>query len=130
MTDYDFFTAQLRFVANRTERESDDVACMMDALLSIADDVEKGNGTFFLTAPKLRIAARALAGVAGFLQQHILPEAVAAANAAGEKQLRWTIETCMAVMAQLMTHAELTKDAQDLHVTLPPAVSSRQTRRD
>lgn len=120
MTDYDFFTAQLRFVANRTERESDDVACMMDELLRIADVIEIGSGTFFVTASNLRIAARALAGVAGFMQQHILPEVIAAGNAAGEKQVRWTVETCMAMMAQLTTHAELTKDAQDLDVTLPP----------
>lgn len=120
MTDYNFFIAQLRFVANRTERESDDVSRMMDALLSLADDIDKGDGTFFVTAEELKITSRALAGVAGFLQQHILPEVVAAANGAGEKQVRWSIETCMALMAQLMSHAELSKGAEGLGVTLPP----------
>ena len=121
MTDYDFFTAQLRFVANRTERESDDVACMMDALLSISDEIKVGQGIFFVATSDLRMTARAFAGVAGFLQQHILPEVTAVGNAVGETQVRWTIETCMTVMAQLTTHAELSKDAEGLQVTLPPA---------
>lgn len=120
MTNYNFFIAQLRFVADRTERESEDVARKVDALLAIADELERGGGTFFIAAENLKIASRALAGVAGFLQQHILPEVVANANATGEKQVRWTVETCMALMAKLMTHAELTKDAQDLRVSLPP----------
>ena len=79
MTNYDFYIAQLRFVATRTARESDEVACSVDALLQLA-----------------------------------------AGNAAGEKQVRWSIEASMAMMAQLTTHAELTHDAQDLSVTLPP----------
>lgn len=120
MTNYKFFVAQLRFVANRTKCESGDVARKIDALLAIADEVERGNSNFFIAAKNLRNTSRALAGVAGFLQQHILPEVIADANAMGEKQVRWTIETCMALMAKLMTHAELTKDAQDLYITLPP----------
>lgn len=120
MTDYKFFTAQLRFVAKKTERESNDIVCMMEKLLSIADHIDAENKTFFVGAKDLQITARALAGVAGFLQQHILPEVTAAGNAKGETQVRWTIDTCMAVMAQLMSHAELTKDSQDLTVTLPP----------
>ena len=120
MTNYKFFVAQLRFVANRTERESGDVACKVDALLVIADEVDGGNRKIFIAAKNLRNTSRALAGVAGFLQQHILPEVIADANVTGEKQIRWTIETCMALMAKLMTHAELTKDAEGLYVTLPP----------
>lgn len=120
MTNYDFYIAQLRFVATRTARESDEVACSVDALLQLADDIAQGSGIFFVPANSLRINARALAGFAGFLQQHILPEVVAAGNAAGEKQVRWSIEASMAMMAQLTTHAELTHDAQDLSVTLPP----------
>ena len=95
MTDYTFFTAQLKFVATRTERESDDVARMMDALVRIADEIEHSGCDFFVAPEELRITARALAGVAGFLQQHILPETVAANNAKGERQVRWAIETCM-----------------------------------
>jgi hypothetical protein len=120
MTNYKFFAAQLRFVANRTKCESGDVARKVEALLAIADEVDGENRNFFIAAKDLRDTSRALAGVAGFMQQHILPEVIADQNSAGEKQVRWTIETCMALMAKLMTHAELTKDAQDLHVTLPP----------
>lgn len=119
MNTYQFFIAQLRFVAKRTDRESDDVACMMDELLSIIDVLEGGVDNFFVAKSKLKITARALAGVAGFLQQHILPEAVAAQNTVGEKQIRWTIETCMAAMAQLMAHAELSDDTDGLRITLP-----------
>jgi len=120
MTNYDFYIAQLRFVANRTDRESDEVACSVDALLQFADKIAEGNDIFFVPSNSLRVTARALAGVAGFLQQHILPEVVPAGNAAGEKQVRWSIETCMAMMAKLITHAEQTNDSQDFPVTLPP----------
>lgn len=120
MSRYDFFIAQLRFVVNRTDRESGDVACMMDALMEISDALEGENENFFVPAFRLRSTARALAGVAGFMQQHILPEAVAAHNRLGEKQVRWTIETCMTWVAKLMTHAELTKDAEGLSLFLPP----------
>ncbi|HEY9163710.1 MAG TPA: hypothetical protein VIN57_03780 [Magnetovibrio sp.] len=120
MSKYDFYIAQLRFVVNRTERESEEVACMMDALGAIIDALEGGDENFFVPAFRLRSTARALAGVAGFMQQHILPEVVAAQNGVGEKQVRWTIETCMTWMANLMTHAELTKDADGLTLSLPP----------
>ena len=125
MTDYKFFTAQLRFVAKRTERESNDIDCMMDILLSIADNIDEKNKTFFVRAKDLKITARALAGVAGFLQQHILPEAKSAGNTRGESQVRWTIDTCMVLMAKLMSHAELTHETEDLTVTLPPVESLR-----
>ena len=69
----------------------------------------------------MRIAARALAGVAGFLQQQILPEVVAAENKFGEVQIRWVIDTSMSVMANLMAHAETSKDSEDYEVVLPPA---------
>lgn len=120
MTDYKFFTAQLRFVANRTERESQDIVCMMEKLLSIADHIDEKNKFFFVAENDLQMTARALAGVAGFLQQHILPEVTAAGNAKGETQVRWTIDTCMAIMAQLTSHAELATDSHGITVTLPP----------
>lgn len=119
MTEYAFYTAQLRFVANKTPRDDAEVAAMMSSLQNIAEQIDAGAKKFHVAAKDLRIAARALAGVAGFLQQHILPEAVAAGNTAGEAQLRWSIDNSMAMMAQLTTHAELTKDKEDLDVTLP-----------
>lgn len=120
MTDYAFFTGQLRFVAKKTERETDDVAAMMDALARVADQVDENNGIFKVKAESLRVTARALAGVAGLLQQHILPEVAAAQNVRGERQVRWSIDTCMSVMADLMAHAELTNDGEDIDMTLPP----------
>lgn len=119
MTDYAFFTAQLRFASSKTERGDDDINAMMSVLSDIADQID-ANGMFRVHAKDLRTGARALAGVAGFLQQHILPEVIAAQNALGEKQVRWTIDTAMASMAKMMTHAELTSDGEDLDVTLPP----------
>lgn len=121
MNGYEFFIAQLRFVAKRTERESDDVSRMMDALERAADQIARDGDGFFVEAADLRITARALAGVAGFMQQHILPEVVAAKNALGERQVRWTIETCMSAMADMTTHAELTKDGEGFAVKLPEA---------
>lgn len=117
---YDFFSAQLRFIANRTEREPGDVADNLDALETVIEKIDGGAGSFHVETSDLRTTARALAGVAGFLQQHILPEAVAAGHAAGEAQIRWTIETCMSTMANLMSRAELDKDNLGLDVVLPP----------
>lgn len=120
MPGYDFFIAQLRFVARRTDRESGDVSCMMEILEAISDKIEAGDEFFFIPPNDLRAAARALAGVAGFLQQHIIPEVVAAKNTSGEKQVRWTVDTCMSMVADLLAHAEMTHDSEGLTLTLPP----------
>ena len=119
MTKYDFFTAQLRFIAKKTEREPGDVDVTMRALEHVISDLETHKDFFEVQAAELRVTARALAGVAGFLQQHILPEAIAAKHSTGEEQIRWTIETCMSTMAKLMSHAELNKDQKGIKVTLP-----------
>lgn len=119
MPDYAFYAAHLRYIARTTQRVTPEVAAMMEALDRIAGDVEE-RGAFTVPAADLRRTARALAGLAGFLQQHILPEAVAAGNAAGERQIRWVIDTSMEGMAALMTHAETTHDAEPKTVTLPP----------
>jgi len=124
MMNYDFFIAQLRFIAQKTEREAGDVSEMMDALEDVIVQLESGSGTFHVKHQDLRITARALAGVAGFMQQHILPEVIAAVNPIGEEQVRWTIETCMSMMANLMTHAELNNDEKDMDVELPPRPES------
>lgn len=119
MAEYAFYAAQLRFIARTTDRSDAAVAAMMDDLGRIADAVER-QGTFTVPAARLRPAARALAGVAGFLQQHILPEVVAAGNARGEAQVRWVIDTSMEAMATLMSHAEVSGDGEDRTITLPP----------
>lgn len=120
MMNYDFFTAQLRFIAQKTERKSDDVVEMMNALNVVIAQLESGDGaSFHVEFKALRPTARALAGVAGFMQQHILPETVAAGHTTGEEQIRWTIDSCMSIMANLMSHAELCKDEKGLDVILP-----------
>ena len=108
MTDYNFYAGYLRFAANKTERETPEITEMMAELERIAEILESGN-SFIVKDRKLRLTARALAGVAGFLQQHILPEVIAAENEIGEAQTRWVIDTSMEVMANLMAHAETTK---------------------
>ena len=119
MSDYDFFTAQLRFVASKTETNDEAVHGMMRLLNGVADQIDV-NESFRVDAKNVRMSARALAGVAGFLQQHILPEVIAAKNFTGEKQVRWTIDASMSLMATMMTHAEMTNDEQDIELTLPP----------
>ena len=118
MNDYAFYVAQLRFAASKTQRTDEDSAHMMSVLDDIARQIE-ARGAFRIEAEDIRVGARGLAGVAGFLQQHILPEVVAAENKIGEQQVRWTIDTSMALMATMMTHAELTNDQESLEQTLP-----------
>jgi len=120
MNQYSFFTAQLRFVASKTERTTPAIDEQMDALSSIADHIDR-RGCFDVDANHVRIGARALAGVAGFLQQHILPEVITSNNDVGEKQVRWTIDTCMSLMATMMVHAETTSDFEAIQLTLPDA---------
>ena len=119
MINYDFFTAQLRFIAKKTGREPGGVDDTMQALERVINALQIHKDSFDVGANDLRVTARALAGVAGFLQQHILPEAVAAGHSVGEEQIRWTIETCMSMMAKLMSHAELNKDQKDIKLKLP-----------
>ena len=120
MSDYNFYACYLRFAVNKTERDTPEIEAMMAELATIAELLEKESG-FTVAADKLRLTARALAGVAGFLQQHILPEAIEVKNAQGETQIRWVIDTSMSVMANLMAHAEVTNDGESYPVELPDA---------
>jgi len=115
---YGFLAAHLRFVAAKTAPETAEVAAMMAELKRIAAEVE-ADGGFTVPADRLRLAGRALAGVAGFLQQHILPEAVAAGHGPGEAQVRWVIDTCMEMMTTLTVHADAGGDAESLTLALP-----------
>ena len=91
---------------------------MMAALLRIADEIEKTN-RFRVEYEDARYTGRALAGVAGFLQQHILPEVIAAKNDLGERQVRWVIDTSMSMLATLTVHAETMKNNEPCEITLP-----------
>ena len=66
----------------------------------------------------LELTARALAGFAGFLQQSILPEAVAHANSSGERQIRWSVDTAMEVVSTLLARAAL-QEGKAVHIDLP-----------
>ena len=118
MSEYGFFVAHLRFVAARTERDDPDVTAMVDQLQRISDAVENTGG-FAVPVDKLDTAGRALAGLAGFLQQQILPEVIAAGNSTGERQVRWVIDTSMNLMSVLLARAE-SEAAQDATMVLPP----------
>jgi len=120
MMTYAFFTAQIRFIVRKTDQVSPDIQEMMATLENVADQIDEKNDGFTVKAQDLRITARALAGVAGFMQQHILPETVAAGHQDTELQVRWTIDNCMSIMARLMSHAELNKDSSNMDVKLPP----------
>lgn len=121
MSSYDFFAAQLRFVAARTPADDLDVTAMMAHLTHIADLAEKADvgGTISVATDDLKFAGRALAGVAGFLQQHILPEIVAAENARGERQVRWVIDTTMELMAAMTVAAEQADERDQMTFDLP-----------
>ena len=118
MSEYDFYIKHLRFIAARTEKTSPDVSAMVDELNRMADAIENAGG-FIIPADRLKVAGRALAGLAGFLQDRILPEAIAAGNDAGERQIRWVIDTSMQFMSVLLARAE-TAPTEDAAMELPP----------
>lgn len=120
MSDYGFYCAQLRFFARTTERISPEVDLMMDELEAIAQQIAT-QGEYTVAADRLRLAARALAGVAGLLQKHVLPEVVAAGNERGEAQVRWTIDRSMEAMTSLMAHADGSPEPTAKTISLPPA---------
>ena len=119
MSDYGFFAAHLRFIVSKTEASTPDIGAMMGQLSLIADAVE-AEREIVVAPDQLQPAARGFAGIAGFLQEQILPEVVAAQNAAGERQVRWVIDTSMRFMAALTSRAELDGADGPLVLTLPP----------
>ena len=119
MPDYGFFAAHLRFIAAKTPASAPEIAAMMEALKEIADEVETSD-RFTLPAGRLESAARGLAGLAGFLQQQILPEVVAAKNDRGEREVRWVIDTAMSMMGGMLIDAEQTPEGESKTYNLPP----------
>lgn len=119
MADYAFFVAHLRFVAAKTEASTPEIAEMVAELDRIAEQVA-ATGALSIAPDRLRVAARGLAGLAGFLQDLILPEVVAAGNRAGERQVRWVIDTSMALMTKLTARAELGGPEEPFVLPLPP----------
>ena len=118
MSIYNFYAGYLRFVAQNTTPDTPEIRDMMAELGYIANILEQ-EVTFTVEQNKLHITARALAGVAGFLQQHILPEIIDAKNISGEREVRWVIDTSMMVMSNLMVHAEVADNSDGFVVELP-----------
>jgi len=54
------------------------------------------------------------------LQQHILPEAVAAGDAAAEARVRWMIDASMEAVAALSAQAQLAAADDAVRLALPP----------
>ena len=120
MADYQFYTGILRFVAQTAARDDAKVAVMMDCLNRMADAID-AEGCFAIPLDLRGIYTRALAGVAGFLQDRILPEAVANQNKLAEVQIRWSVDTAMTQMTHLVklqAHGDL--EPQALFVLPPP----------
>lgn len=118
MSEYRFFAACLRFVARRTDAATPEMAALMADLDAMAESVES-KGALIVAPDRLKSSARALAGVAGMLQQQILPEAVASGDAGAERRVRWMIDAAMTGMAGLSAHAE-TAAAKPYRKPLPP----------
>ena len=112
MSNYDFFAGYLKYIGSTTERETPEIDEMMDELLRAADQLKQFS-KIEVPHDRLEIAARAMAGVAGFLQKQILPEVIAAGNEKGEVQVRWVIDTAMELMGLLLSRHELFKSKQD-----------------
>ncbi|MEQ5777924.1 MULTISPECIES: hypothetical protein [unclassified Thalassospira] len=100
-SQYAFFAGILRFVAKKTATDDADIQVMMGHLAGIADAVEK-TGQFMILRENCESAARGFAGVAKFLQERILPEALADGNKGAVEQLKWAIETSLALAAELV----------------------------
>ncbi len=130
MDDYGFYVGYLRFVAAKTPRDSSLVDGMMQVLQRIAAEIEEGGG-FYAATDQLVPLARALAGVAGLLQQKILPEVVADQNQRVEAQIRWAIDTSMTLMANLTVaddtgdHDPATPFSLPPPPLLPPAIPAK-----
>ena len=119
MSDYKFFANYMRFVAGKMPSETSEIVNMMDELGRVASEIEVA-GEFSVSPDKLEHVARALAGLAGFLQQQILPEVVADNNIRGEAQVRWVIDTSMELMGNLTVRAESGDHDPSTLFQLPP----------
>ncbi|WP_417811161.1 hypothetical protein [Thalassospira alkalitolerans] len=105
-SDYGFYAGILRFVAKKTESDDREIRVMMGHLSGIATAIEH-SGRFVVERGNCESAARAFAGVAKFLQERILPEALSAGNEGAVDQLKWAIETSLALGSELVKRIAL-----------------------
>ena len=119
-SDYGFYAGILRFVAKKTETDDREIRIMMAHLAGISDAIEQ-TGRFMVERDNCESAARAFAGVAKFLQERILPEALNAGNEGAVEQLKWAIETSLVLAAELVKRAanEELKDQDKFTFDLP-----------
>lgn len=101
MAQYDFYAAILRFVASTATRTDPRVVAMMENLECAATEIETSDG-FAVIEDQREICARALAGVAAFLQERILPETIADQNAEAEAQVRWAVDASLDALNQIL----------------------------
>lgn len=118
MAEYAFYARMLRFVAAKSDRADARVAAMMALIEDAAVEVET-RGAVTVAAGQRELMARALAGVAGFLQQRILPEAVAHGNTAGERDIRWAVDAAMDGVNLLLRETSA-GTAAPVELRLPP----------
>ena len=120
---HQFYANLLLFVARRTEAGDERTRTLM-AILERAAQSFAATGFYDVPATETDLTARALAGVAAFLQKQILPETVAAAHSDAEAQIRWAIDSAMDGVNTLLSRAGLGL-AQDITLTLPDAPPPR-----
>ena len=125
MADYDFYAAILRFVATTATRSDPRVTAMMDCQEQAADHIE-ADGYFRVELDQRELYARALAGVAAFLQERILPETIADNNKDGEQQVRWSVDTSLDGLNQIL-RAQADGNQATIAISFPPPPSSANT---
>jgi len=118
MADYDFYAAILRFVATTATRSDPRVTAMMECLEQAADYID-ADGYFRVELDQRELYARALAGVAAFLQERILPETIADKNKEGELQIRWSVDTSLDGLNQILK-AQAEGNQATIAINFPP----------
>ena len=122
MAQYDFYAAILRFVASTATRTDPRVVAMMENLESAAQEIEKFD-SFAVIEDHREISARALAGVAAFLQERILPETIADKNLEAETQVRWAVDASLDALNQILkAQAQGVGDTVSIVLLPPPTV--------
>ena len=121
MPQYDFYAAILRFVASTATRTDPRVTAMMENLECAAKAIEESD-SFAVIEDQREICARALAGVAAFLQERILPETIADQNIEAETQVRWAVDASLDALNQILrAQAQGVQDTIAI-VLMPPPI--------
>jgi folylpolyglutamate synthase/dihydropteroate synthase len=98
---YSGFAAMIRFVVSKTTPTDKAMGQMLDLLRSVSVDIET-TGKFDVSRVNAEPAARGLAGIAKFLQEHILPEALHVQDEDAIEQVKYAIEGSLALSAEIL----------------------------